>query len=328
MSHQVTLLPSGKVFPVHQAESVLDAALRAGLNMNYSCASGGCGDCKAKVVRGDYEQIQFHDFALSQADTDQNVVLMCCISANSDLIIEASLAKNAADIAQQEVMVKVAKIEAVDEQHCVLHLRTPRSKTLRFLAGQFADLSLGGLPPRSCAIASCPCNGMVLQFHVHRDGSEFSDYVFEKLKPSESLKVQGPMGEFALDEESRRPMVMVAQDTGFGALKSLIEHAIALEMEQSLTLFWVVSPGQSPYLENYCRSWQHALDNFMYFTMELTNGGDDVYAKVIQDMVARSPIETEIDLYVAGPEPLIRQTTTAFKARGTPPSRVMLTSVY
>ena len=53
MSHLVRLLPSDRTFTVEAGETVLAAALRAGITLPYSCRNGVCGTCKAKVKSGD-----------------------------------------------------------------------------------------------------------------------------------------------------------------------------------------------------------------------------------------------------------------------------------
>lgn len=328
MSFKIRINSSGHEFVAYEKESLLDAALRAGLNLNYSCASGSCGECRARVIEGQYTSFGHHDYAFSVREKQQNMVLMCSVAANSDLLIEAVEASCAADIPRQSISAKVAKVEAVDEQHRVVHLRTPRSRTLRFLAGQVVDLELGGLQATTLAVASCPCNGMALQFHVAKDGSDFSNYVFETLKASETVTVNGPSGDFALDEVSRRPIVMLAEDTGFAPIKSLIEHSIALEMEQSLTLFWLAGHGRGHYMENYCRAWENALDNFVYFKFDLENQQEQDYVALVQEVVARSPVESELDLYVAASGALTRLAHKAFGEKGTPESRMMLTNTY
>jgi CDP-4-dehydro-6-deoxyglucose reductase len=186
-----------------------------------------------------------------------------------------------------------------------------------------------GIAPCDVAMASCPCNGMILQFHVQRnDNDAFAHHVFHKLSTGSSVNVEGPFGEFTLDEESRRPVVMVAQDTGFAPMKSLIEHAIALDLPQSMLLFWVASAGRPHYLSNYCRSWEDALDRFVYIPLSLSaeKNSHDAYSETTQQIVARSPIESEIDLYLATPSPLAQLVADAFTARGTPRSRIAITS--
>jgi CDP-4-dehydro-6-deoxyglucose reductase len=53
MSANVKIIPSGHEFFVDGTESILEAAVRAGLRLGYGCASGNCGECKARVVSGE-----------------------------------------------------------------------------------------------------------------------------------------------------------------------------------------------------------------------------------------------------------------------------------
>ena len=48
----VTLVPAGEQIEVEPGESILGAALRAGLNLPHSCKAGRCGTCRARVLSG------------------------------------------------------------------------------------------------------------------------------------------------------------------------------------------------------------------------------------------------------------------------------------
>jgi len=329
MTHQIKIIPSNHSFEADESESLLDAALRAGLNISYSCATGGCGECKARVLSGDYTFIQSNDYKLTEAEKTQNVIPLCSVMARSNLLIEAKEARSAADIPRQRIAARIAKLEKIGSDYIVLHVRTPRSKTLRFLAGQYVTLSIDGVPPRDMAMASCPCNGMIVQFHVQRNERDvFAQHVFEKLTTGTNVTIDGPFGEFSLDEDSKRPVVMVAQDSGFAPVKSLIEHAIALDLPQSMLLFWVASTDKTHYLSNYCRAWEDALDLFVFMPLVLNAAMSlaDAYTQVSQQIIARSPVESEIDLYLATPSPLGGLIAEAFEARGTPRSRIAITN--
>lgn len=56
-------------------DTVLESALKAGLDAPYACLGGACGTCKAKVVSGSVAMEQ--NFALAQADVDAGYVLTC-----------------------------------------------------------------------------------------------------------------------------------------------------------------------------------------------------------------------------------------------------------
>ena len=323
--YKVTILPSEKEILADPNESILDAALRSGLNMAYSCNNGSCGECKALIIAGDVEQISHHDYRLTQAEKLNNTVLLCSCAAKSDCAIEAGEAKHAADIAHQRVRAKVSKIERPHAEFVVLQLRTPRTKTLRFLAGQYVRLSVDGIAPLEASVASCPCNGMIMEFHLYRDaGHPFVDYVFDEMKPGEQIRIEGPYGEFNLDEESKRAIVMVGVDIGFAPLKSLIEHAIALDLEQAIQLYWVVTREGMHYRENYCRSWEDALDTFIYkpLVLDYSSNLQESVATIVNEIIASSPIESEIDLYLSGDPHVLRVLKQAFIARGTPQEHV------
>lgn len=284
MTAKVTLQPSAKEFYVEQGETVLEAALRSGVSIPYNCNNGTCGDCRARLVSGELSRELPHDYVIKQAERDRGVVLLCCAMTTSDLAIEANEAGSPADIAAENITTSVYKIEQPTDDITVLHLRTPRSRTLRFLAGQHATIRIDGLPPRNKSIASCPCNGMFLQFHIRNvPGDPFAQYVFERLKSRDKVELEGPFGAFTLDEDSRRPIVFLAYETGFASIKSLIEHAIALEKAQHMHLYWVARDQSDHYLANYCRSWQDALDDFV-FTPLTADTRDDVHDSPLAGM--------------------------------------------
>ena len=53
MSAHVTIKPSGHEFFVEGNDTLLEAALRAGVSLNYGCSNGNCGECRARLVSGE-----------------------------------------------------------------------------------------------------------------------------------------------------------------------------------------------------------------------------------------------------------------------------------
>src|SRR3970282_2004921 len=62
-----------------------------------------------------------------------------------------------------------------------------------------------------------------------------------RCRASRPARVEGPGGEFLLNEESHRPLIFIACETGFAPIKSLIEHAMALDAAETLHLYWIPS---------------------------------------------------------------------------------------
>jgi ring-1,2-phenylacetyl-CoA epoxidase subunit PaaE len=62
-------------FPWRPGEALLDAALRAGLRVPYSCKGGMCSTCRAKVTEGDVAMRL--NYSLEPWETEQGFVLTC-----------------------------------------------------------------------------------------------------------------------------------------------------------------------------------------------------------------------------------------------------------
>jgi CDP-4-dehydro-6-deoxyglucose reductase len=333
MTAKVRVLPSGHEFMIESGESLLDAALRAGLSLRYSCNSGSCGDCRARRVSGELGEMLHHDYVLSESERAAGQFLLCRASAASDLVLEVTEARGVADVPHQQLSTQVSKLERLNDDVMEVHVRTPRSKTLWFLAGQHVQLTLGDLTPRSKSIASCPCNGMVLQFHVrHVANDPFSDYVFSKLRLRDTIEIEGPSGAFVLDEVAARPIIFIAFETGFAPIKSLIEHAIALDIAQPIWLYWVARHAQDHYLANYCRSWHDALDAFEFVEISGDETGTMTAAEVAMARAAARirtdhPDLSGFDVYANGPDTLFAEISAVLLAQGLPPERLFIDHV-
>jgi len=310
MAAQVKILPTGEDFFVEGSDTILEAALRAGIPLAYACSSGRCGKCKARVVSGEIKQVRPHEYIFPPGLQAQGYALMCSCTAVSDLVIEAEVAQSPSELAEQYISATVRSIEHPTDEVAVIHIKTPPNERLRFLAGQRAVLTLNSSLSAQLSIASCPCEDRHLEFHVRRmHGNLFSDFVFDQLKPADEVLIRGPLGHFVLNSESQRPIVFLAFCNGFAAFKSLMEHAMALDQAESIHLLWIATKESGLYLPGLARAWADALDNFHYVPILI--GGDlDATASRQESAVARTlgpkvlavPSLTRSDIYIAGPD--------------------------
>ena len=309
ISAQVKVMPSGVDFFVEGSDTILEAALRAGIPLAYGCSSGSCGTCKARVLSGEIKQVRSHEYVMPPALQAQGYALMCSCTAVSDLVLEAEVAQSPGDLSVQQIVGEIRVVERPSETVAVIHVRTPPRDRLRFIAGQRAVITLGGSLAVELPIASCPCEDRHLEFHVRRlQGNLFSDYVFDRLKAGDAVSIRGPGGDFVLDTTSARPIIFIAFSTGFAPIKSLMEHTMALDQAESIHLLWVVAKESELYLNGLARSWADALDDFSY-TPILIGGELDATASRQENVVKESvvPVVSNIstlaraDIYIAGP---------------------------
>lgn len=55
MPNQVTIENSDSYFNVEEDERILDAALRQGIDLPFSCQAGVCGACRGQVSAGEID---------------------------------------------------------------------------------------------------------------------------------------------------------------------------------------------------------------------------------------------------------------------------------
>lgn len=330
MAAQVQILPSGRTFISEGNSNILAAGLGAGLALGYGCSNGNCGKCLAKIVSGDIEKIQHHDYHISPEKQASGHVLMCCNAAVTDIVLEAPEALSSSEIPQQQLTAKVKNITIVNDDVALLHMKTPRTSRLRFLAGQYVQLGGNNMPAANVSVGSCPCDDMNLHFQIPRiDGDEFSDHVFNHLNKGDGVEVNGPSGDFVLNESSPRSLVFITWHTGFASIRSLIEHAMALEVAETMHLVWITEDRKDRYLDNLCRSWDDALDDFNYFPVDLETNGKvfDInniifkYLKIISDNL------DNYDFYISGNRLLLDSCNKTLLDTGLPTAQLTFDSI-
>lgn len=326
MSAQVTVRPSGRQFTVEGHDSLLQAGLHAGLKLNYGCGNGTCGMCKVRVISGSVARIQPADYPLSEAEKAQGYTLLCAhTAASSELVLETLEAGGPGDIPLQQIVTTVRQVRPLAADTWLLHLQTPRTHRLRFLAGQSVTLGLAapGGEDRFAAlpVASCPCDDRNLHFLLAREaGDAFGDQVFSgALKAGMAVDLWGPTGDFVL-ADGERPLVFAACDLGFAPIKSLVEHALAREESSSLSLFWLATRPDGHFMANQCRAWSEALDGFEH---QLSYHSDPAAgARQMAQAMRADLFDIACDFYLAGPGPFVQALYDELRDAGVPASQL------
>jgi CDP-4-dehydro-6-deoxyglucose reductase len=269
MTYQVTIAPSQHQFTVTADQTVLDAALAAGILLPYSCRSGACSTCKAKIVSGTIQPVPSAEVVLSPEEREAGYTLLCQARATSDLVVESREIRLASDIQVRKLPSRVTSISRPAADVAVLQLQLPATETFKFYAGQYVELILKDGKRRSYSMANPPHSAAALELHIrHLPGGLFTDHVFgvgaTQMKEREILRIEGPLGSFFLREDSSLPIVMVASGTGFAPIKAIIEHMVHQDIKRPVTLYW---GGRRPcdlYMHALAQSWAATIPNFTY----------------------------------------------------------------
>lgn len=327
MTFNIRLQKDDRVFCARRDETVLDAALRAGVVLPYGCRNGACGSCKGKVLSGEIHYRDIIMTGITPEERNAGYALYCQALPASDLVIEPRRVSNEGFPAIRRLPCRVEHLEKYHDSVLRLYLKLPATEQLDFLPGQHIDIIMPDGAHRSYSLANAPHVREHLELHVrHYPGGHFSEYAFTSLKEKTLLRIEGPLGTFTLRTDSDRPVIMVAGGTGFAPIKSIIEHMLHMQMGREIHLYWGARTARDLYLAGLARRWEHEYKNIHYVPVlsepvaeERRNGRIGlVHAAVLEDF----PDLARHEVYTCGPPPMVHIVKDTFIQRGLSPEYI------
>jgi CDP-4-dehydro-6-deoxyglucose reductase len=251
----VLVQPSGRAFNVEPSETLLAGGIRQGVGLPYGCKDGACGSCKCKKISGTVVHGNHQDKALSAAEEAAGMVLTCCATATSDLVLESRQVSLEGALPVRKMPARISSLVHASPDVIQLQLQLPASESFQYRAGQYLDVLLRDGARRSYSMANAPHTGPTLELHIrHMPGGRFTDLVFGSIKERDIVRIEGPMGSFFLREDSNKPVVLLASGTGFAPIKALIEHMQEREITRPATLFWGGRRPHDLYMDDWVRA--------------------------------------------------------------------------
>ena len=321
--NRVLIENSGHTFDVRPSQTVLEAAIEAGINMPYGCRNGACGACKGKILTGKVMHDDYQGNALSDAELAVGQALFCCARPLEDLVIECRQIDMVQGIKPRILPVRVQNKEQLGDDVMVLHLQLPGTEQLSFMAGQYVEFLLKDGRRRAFSIANAPHEKGFLELHIRKiAGGHFTEQVFNEMPVKTILRIEAPLGSFFLREQNEKPILMVAGGTGFAPVKGMIEHMIFNQIQRPVYLYRGARQVADLYMDALCQRWAQFMPNIQYIPV-ISDGkeGDDwkgrrglVHEAVLED----HPDLSGFEAYVCGAPGMVDIAKETFVKQGLP----------
>ena len=170
------------------------------------------------------------------------------------------------------------------------------------MSGQTVRLTNEDGASRVYPVASCSCDVGHLLFLIRRRANDdFGQSVLADNIIGQMVLIEGPHGNFVLQQDDIAPCVLIAAGEGIGYVKSLLEHAIAIDNADWLHVYLVHEPAWGDKVLNLFQSWEDALDNFRLTRLPQQTDAPTLYTLLQED----HPDLDKCHLYVAGPDQLV-----------------------
>lgn len=238
MSHSLTIEPLGQVLEVEDGQTILDAALRAGIYLPHACCHGLCATCKVQVADGEIEHGEASNFALMDYEREEGKCLACCATLQSDVVIEAEIDEepDARNLPVLDYAGTVTRIE--DLTPTIKGVWIMLDSPIAFQAGQYVNLRIPGEhAPRAFSIASAPQDGSRIELNVrHVPGGKGTTWVHQGLQCGERVSLSGPYGRFFVRKSAATAALFLAGGSGLSSPRSMILDLLAEGCTLPITL--------------------------------------------------------------------------------------------
>ncbi|HMN82979.1 MAG TPA: phenol 2-monooxygenase domain-containing protein [Burkholderiaceae bacterium] len=242
MSYTLTIDPLGQTVALEDGQTLLDAALRAGIYLPHACCHGLCATCKVQVIEGEVDHGEASNFALMDYEREEGKCLACCAVPQSDVTIEAEIDEepDARNLPVHDYTGTVARIDSLTPTIKGVWLTLDRP--VDFQAGQYVNLRIPGeAAPRAFSIASAPQDGGRIELNIrHVPGGRATTWVHERLRAGDQARLSGPYGRFFVRKSAhvgqKLPLLFLAGGSGLSSPRSMILDLLAEGCTLPITL--------------------------------------------------------------------------------------------
>ncbi len=246
----------GKSYPCKESESVLEALLRANINVSFSCRNGICHTCLLQAVSGTPSQQS--QKGLKKSLTNKGLFLACKCQVDNDLEVELP---KLSDLFGRAV---ICDKEMLTPTICRLYLEP--STSLYYHPGQFINIRRSDGLTRSYSLSSVPSEDPFLELHVKRmPGGAMSQWLIDEAQIGSEVDFQGPLGDcYYRNTDSMQNLLLVCTGTGLSPLLGIVRDALNHGHKGQIVLYHGSSYHKDLYYTDYLSNLEKVHTNFRY----------------------------------------------------------------
>ncbi len=325
---RIKLHPSGHEIECGPGETVLSAVEKAGFAMPNNCRAGACGECKVKVLEGNFDQGTVLDMALSEDEQRAGYGLMCMAKPLTDeLVIEWGTADAKPKLFPPRENILHLVTEKIPRTPRIMEFRfRPLGNTMRFWPGQYVMLGDDGqgAPRRSYSLANAPRPDGELTLQITREEhGATSRWLHDTVQVGDMIKVAGPYGTFIGDPAVETPILCMAAGSGLAPILSLTETALRRGFKQPVRLLFSARRAEDLYAQGLMSYLQTRHRRFRFMPTLTAEEREGMLHGRIPDLLPELfPDLSNHSVFIAGTPDFVESCKQAALARGAQPELI------
>ena len=252
---------------VEGGQTLLNTLKEEGIFIPSACGGkGSCGLCKCTVLKGGGDFLPTEAPWITAKERAEGVRLSCQIKVKSDVAME--IPEELFSIKQYETEVVGLRDLTHDIKELRLKLRDPDS--MDFIAGQFVQIEvpeneLSDEPVyRAYSISSEPFERNIIELEVRLVPNGIcSTYVHKHLRQGDKLLINGPHGDFRL-QEGDGEIICIAGGSGMAPIKSILMDMLRGGSQRPARYFFGARDVEDIFLLDEMKELESQLPNFKF----------------------------------------------------------------
>jgi toluene monooxygenase electron transfer component len=218
----VTVVGTGIQFAASGGDTILQAALRAGVEWPYECSVGACGTCRFNIESGEVDVLRDDPPGLSPFDKRKNRLLACQCIATGELSVNVRIGVDDRPVAIRPYRSHAMLTSARAVTHDLTEYCFRGGRAAEFLPGQYALLDLPGVgATRAYSMSNLPNDEGEWTFLIRRVNGGSGTRALAALRPGDAVILDAPYGGAHLREDVKRDIVCIAGGSGLAPMLSI-----------------------------------------------------------------------------------------------------------
>lgn len=287
---------------------------------------GTCGLCKLKVLNGAGPLLPTEEPYLDEKERNSNVRLSCQVKVRNDLEIEIpdelfnvkEYTSRCTEITDLTADMKLFRFELIEPDE------------ISFIPGQYIQL----LTPvyekskeevyRAYSVASDPAQKNIIELIIRLvPGGICTTYCFEYLKVGDTVKFNGPYGEFRLTENDSE-MVFVAGGSGMAPFVSILSDMKNKNIKRKAVYYFGANKVNELFLLDKMKRFEKDLADFkfvpvVYKPEQNWDGQTGLVTEAVESSVKNA---TQCEAYLCGSPGMIDAAIEILKKLGMPENKI------
>lgn len=301
---------------VRAGETLLDACLRQGVLLPFSCRAGSCHTCMMRAPGAALTSVS--QVGLDVSLQAKGYFLPCKCRPEADMQV---LPPDPADITFDAVLVERQPLS-----RRVQRLRFEPLRHLTIAAGQHVQVVHASGVTRPYSVASLPEHDYFLDLHVdHHPGGLVSHWLCEQAHVGDTLSMRAPAGNLSVHAYApERPLLLVATGTGAAPLLALARQALIDHPVRQIQFIHGARYRDDLYLHDTLEALDAANSGFRYVPCLSAESVPGIASGRVTDLLDRIQLSPSLVAAIAGHPEMVEAMTSMLRAVGIPAENVVV----